>query len=193
MKKILSFILITLCLSVSLVFSSSESDYSDIFQEATDKHFSDIDDKIEQYLSNLNDSKNHCFWKDKKQNFVECINDMERIFDDYSSQYLASCWEILSDTIKNSEKKSISVLEANKFIDSRWKNLCTRMYELKIRVSKSAAYEILWDNKLQILKDENKLFTQEQRTKYSDLLDIIRVNLWYVERLWKKWPSKTKK
>jgi hypothetical protein len=51
------------------------------------------------------------------------------------------------------------------------------LYEYKIRIYKLVAHDILKENKLQILKDENKLFVQEQRDKYSDLLNLIRVNI----------------
>jgi hypothetical protein len=33
---------------------------------------------------------------------------------------------------------------------------------------------------------------QEERTKYDKLLEIVMVNVWFLERIWKKWPSKTK-
>lgn len=193
MKRLFAFIFF-IFLGVSYVFSSeSDSAPVSIFQEATDKYFGEIDKNIEQYLTNLNKNKNHCFWKDKKQNFTECINDIEKNFNDYSREYGLTCIEILRSTRENNKEKIISALDASKFIDSKLPNLCTNLYEFKIRVYKSVAYEILKDNKYQILKDENKLFTQTQRRKYSDLLDLIRINLWYMERLWKKWPSKTKK
>ena len=47
-------------------------------------------------------------------------------------------------------------------------------------------------NKQQVLRDEKKLYEQENRTKYDGLLDIMMVNMWYFERIWQKWPSKTK-
>jgi hypothetical protein len=51
------------------------------------------------------------------------------------------------------------------------------MYKFKIKIYKWVAYDILKKNKYQILKDENKLFVQEQRKKYNTLLDLIRINL----------------
>jgi len=166
--------------------------YDDIFQEETDKNFKEIDREVENYLFNLNNSKNHCFWREKKQNFIDCINDIEKNFEEYSNDYQESCNLILSSTIENSLNQSISAVDAQKFIDTRWKNLCTRLYEFKIRNFKLVAYDILKNNKFSILRDENKLFRQDQRNKYSSILDLFRVNLWYIERLWKKWPSKTK-
>jgi hypothetical protein len=47
-------------------------------------------------------------------------------------------------------------------------------------------------NKLQVSKDEKKLYVQEERMKYDTLLTKFMVNIGYVERIWAKWPSKIK-
>lgn len=188
-KQVIAFFLL-IFINFSYVFSSYSWN-EDIFQQSVDNHFGKIDKKIEIYLNNLNKEKNHCFWKDKKQNFVECIDEIEKNFDNYTIEYNNSCIKILKETIDKWEY--ISSLEAQKFIDNKkWTNLCTELYDFKIKIYRWVAYDILKKNKYQILKDENKLFTQEQRKKYDKLLDLIRINLWYIERLWKKWPSKTK-
>jgi hypothetical protein len=36
------------------------------------------------------------------------------------------------------------------------------------------------------------LYDQEIRTKYDKVIDLMMINLWYIERVWRKWPSKTK-
>jgi hypothetical protein len=36
------------------------------------------------------------------------------------------------------------------------------------------------------------LYDQEIRTKYDKVIDLMMINLWYLERIRKKWPSKTK-
>jgi hypothetical protein len=191
LKKIITLFVIFL-LSYSYVFSADTSN-KNIFQEWLDKHFKEIDKGIETYLTNLNKQKNHCFWKERKQNFIECINDIEKNFENYSNSYNNACTEILADVLDKQEDKSVSSIEATNFIEDRDSNLCKDLYSLKIRISKQVAYDILKRNKYQILKDENKIFTQEQRKKYWELLNLIRVNIWYIERLWKKWPSKTRK
>ena len=193
MKKVF-FILIAFVLFFKATYSSTIEDTKHLFQDSTDKYFSPIDKQIENYLSNLERSKNHCFWQDKKQNFVQCINDIEKNFDSYTLKYKETCPKIISDTMQKSDGNYIPSLEAQKFLYSRNNDIfCARLYEFKIRIYRETAYDILKINKKQILQDENKLFTQNQRDRYSGLLDLIRTNIWYIERIWKKWPSKTQK
>jgi hypothetical protein len=47
-------------------------------------------------------------------------------------------------------------------------------------------------NKLQVSKDEKKLYVQEERMKYDNLLTKFMCNRGYVERIWAKGPSKIK-
>jgi hypothetical protein len=43
-------------------------------------------------------------------------------------------------------------------------------------------------NKEQIKADDKKIYDQWQRKNYNVLLDIMMINLWYLERIWNKWP-----
>ncbi len=193
MKKIF-FILFVFVFCFKNTYSSTIEDTKDLFQNSTDKYFSPIDEQIENYLSNLEKSKNHCFWQDKKQNFVQCINDIEKNFDSYALKYKETCPKIINDTMQEIDENYISSTQAQKFLYSKNNDsLCARLYEFKIRIYRETAYDILKINKKQILQDENKFFTQNQRDRYSSLLDLIRTNIWYIERIWKKWPSKTQK
>jgi hypothetical protein len=189
LRQIIVFLLI-ICINISYVFSDWE--YGDVFQKSVDKHFWKIDTEIKIYLDNLNKEKDFCFWKNKKQDFVECINKIENKFEEYSIKYNNICTKVLTDTIKKQEGGTIAAKDGENFINNTWTSLCTKMYEFKITIYRWVAYDILKRNKYQILKDENKLFTQEQRKKYNKLLDLVRINIWYIERLRKKWPSKTK-
>jgi hypothetical protein len=45
-------------------------------------------------------------------------------------------------------------------------------------------------NKQQIKTDEKKIYDQLGRKNYNLLLDIMMINLSYLERIWKKWPVK---
>jgi hypothetical protein len=45
---------------------------------------------------------------------------------------------------------------------------------------------------MQIRKDNKKEFFQVRRSAYDNLLNIIMINMGYLERMWHKWPSKTK-
>jgi hypothetical protein len=45
-------------------------------------------------------------------------------------------------------------------------------------------------NKQQIKADDKKIYDQWQRKNYDKLLDLMMINIWYIERIWQKWPSK---
>ena len=54
---------------------------------------------------------------------------------------------------------------------------CKNLIQTKLEVNKQVAYDILKLNKLQVKKDEDKSFMQEQRTSYEKILDLFMVNL----------------
>ena len=69
---------------------------------------------------------------------------------------------------------------------------CQRLVQTKLEVYKQVSYDILKLNKSEVLNNSTTLVTQDQRTKYDSIIDLFMINLWYLERIWKKWPSKTK-
>jgi hypothetical protein len=64
--------------------------------------------------------------------------------------------------------------------------------ETKLNVYKQVAFDILILNKMYIRKDSMKKYVIEERKKYNILLDIMMVNIGYIERILSKWPSKIK-
>lgn len=66
------------------------------------------------------------------------------------------------------------------------------MYKDKLRIYENVAINVLKLNKLSIRKDNKKTYQQENRWNYEKLIDLVNINIWYMERIWKKWPSKTK-
>jgi len=205
MKKIFltfSFIFfIILWISFSYSKEDSASLSENIFQEEINKNFKPIDEKMFRFLVNLEKQKNYCFWKEKQKNYTDCIDYIDKIFSINSEEfvmwenwYARACEKALKDTINKQETKSIPSKNARDILDisGKWKT-CTELYLTKLSIYKSIAYDILEENKGAILKDNYKKYTQENRKRYDELLEIARVNLWYIERLWKKWPSKTKK
>ena len=172
-----------------------------IFQESINKNFKPIDDRAEEYLVNLNESKNYCFGPEKQMDFTECVDYIDKIFSINSDEfvmweegYAKACEKSLLETIYKTEEKSIASVDAATILDKYWNwQKCSVLYEFKLSIYRSVAYDILKKNKYSTLRNEHKKYTQENRKKYDHLLDLIRVNIWYIERLWKKWPSKTKK
>jgi hypothetical protein len=45
-------------------------------------------------------------------------------------------------------------------------------------------------NKKQTMLDDKKRYDIEQRKDYNRLLDIMNVNISYMERIWQKWTKK---
>ena len=160
------------------------------FQELINKTFKPIDKELLLYLTQLNESKNFCFWKTKIKNYVECLDEIEKAFAVnwiYAQKYAKACEISQKKVIELMDDKNISAKNASFFID-----VCDRMYYSKLDIYKSTAIDVLKQNKYHVLKDEHKLYTQQERIKESNLLTLIRVNLWYIRRMLNKWPSKTK-
>ncbi len=203
-KKLITLLVIVIWfLFLPYSYSTDNSDWilDNIFQESINNNFKPIDDRIERYLTNLNDSKNYCFWKDKQMNFTECVDYIEKIFSINSDEfvlwedgYSEACKKSLAETIEQTEDKTIASKDTKTILNKNWNwRTCRDLYLFKLNIYKSVAYDILKMNKYSILKDEHKKYSKENRKRYDDLLDLIRVNIGYIERLWKKWPSKTKK
>lgn len=167
------------------------------WQIILDKEFQTQDKKIENYLNSLEENKDYYFWKNAKESYLKAIDDIEAKFSfiwEYWKYYLDLCnpskpnsilvqtMDCFSGEIANSEAKKYFLEDTN----------CIALAQTKLEIYKQVAYDILKLNKNQVRKDEIKKYTKSQRTKYDKLLDIIMINIGYIERLWKKWPSKTK-
>ena len=61
---------------------------------------------------------------------------------------------------------------------------------LKLDVYKKLSFDILILNKAQVRRDEFKLYQQAERTKYDKLIDLMAVNLAYLDRILSKWSAK---
>lgn len=179
----------------------SESTEDIAYQIILDDKFSEIDEDIEEYLGLLEKNKSYFFWKDSSSNFLEGINEIWENFWKfwyYWEQYknLCSVWtndwsenknSILSETLKcfwwwgwfNSSKGFFRYSE------------CMWLAEEKLEIYEDVAFDILTLNKHYVRNDEKKLFIQDERDKYDKLIEIFMVNIWYIERIWKKWPSVT--
>jgi len=202
-KKIITFFIIACSFFIFSwkIFWDENSLNENLFQESINKYFKPIDEKAENYLRNLNTSKNYCFGSEKQMDFTQCADYIEKIFSINSDElvmwedgYAKACEKALSDTIDKQKNKSIPIKEAVVILEKEnWAKSCTELYISKLDIFKSVAYDILKKNKYAVLKDEHKKYTQENRKRYFNLLDLIRINTWYIERMWKKWVSKTKK
>jgi hypothetical protein len=162
-----------------------------VIQIAIDLNFRKIDDEMDLYLDHLSRDKNLYFWVDSQYTYFDAVNNIERESKKFRNKYIQACSLSLSEAASCIEWNSISILNAKEFIQwSKWD--CYNLVNKKISIFDNVSYNILLLNQQQVARDQKKLYDQELRTKYSKIIDIMMINLWYIERLWMKWPSKTK-
>lgn len=63
---------------------------------------------------------------------------------------------------------------------------------VKLSIARQTAYDVLKMNKHQVRNDIQMEFQQYQRESYNTLIELMQITLAYIERIWKKWPSKTR-
>lgn len=175
------------------------------YQIILDAKFKEIDERIEDFISQLEENKWYYFWKDKQESYLDAVNTIVEIYSqkwDFGQEYYNACngitKEVLTckgdsslDNIFWTGSSSVSITSAKDYF---WDEptLCTQLADEKLAIYKKVSYDILLLNKLQVSRDEKKLYVQEERSKYDGLLSKIMINLWYVERIWAKWPAKIK-
>jgi len=176
-------------------WENTEEKYENLFQEAIDKRFPEIDKKAEKYIFNMQDKKEYCFGPNKKKPLTECVDEIEEqmgISWPFMEKYTKACDEALKEVIEAQEQKAIWAKASTTILDNiKWS--CHKMVENKLFVYKSVLFDLLKQNKYQVLKDEWKKMIKKDRTKYDRVLELARMVLWNMERMAEKWPSKTKR
>ncbi len=159
-----------------------------IYQIILDKEFKKVDDEMDEYLEKLETNKNYYFWVAKKKNFLEWINDLTDKKKYFREKYLDLCWWIINEeAMKCAEDEKIS----NDNIKDYFKiTTCKSLVVVKTDIFYEVATSILLLNKEQVASDDKKTYDQWQRRNYNLVLDIMMINLWYIERIWQKWTSK---
>lgn len=176
---------------------SSQNYVEIMWQIVLDKEFKKLDKELDTYLKNLEDNKSYYFWKDSKEPFTSWVDEIEKkfwIYWEFWEKYMNLCKAEEKDTIVSKTLEcfwwSVPDVESIKYFLEQ--TTCKKMVLMKLEINKQVAYDVLKLNKRQVKKDEDKLYMQRERNKYDKLLEIVMVNVWYLERIWKKWPSKTK-
>ena len=175
---------------------SSRSDVEIMYQIVLDKSFKKIDAKIENYLSKLETWKSYYFWNDSKNTFLSAIDEIESslwIWWKYRREYqsylnVSNSNSIVQQAQSCFKNQEVSTKEAQNYIDD---TTASRLIDTKMTIYKQVAYDIMKLNKSQIRNDNQTYVTQDQTWKYDKIVDLLAVNLWYLDRIWKKWPSKT--
>lgn len=169
-----------------------------VFQIAMEENFKTIDDEMDSYLQTLETSKDVFFWKNAQYDFFDWVNQIWANADYFQRKYENACIQTLEDATWcvtrdgyaiTEENSAISIEQAIEFIEwSSWE--CVSLAKVKVEIFKDIAYNILLLNQYQVNKDTKKLYEQELRTKYDKVIELMMINLWYIEKIRKKWPSK---
>lgn len=166
------------------------------YQIILDNKFKEIDLKVEKFIADLEKWKDIYFWKNKQYNFTQGLDLLaKKLWTNWEFylEYEKLCqinwsWWIINDTMACLNWKS-TITEVINQLD--WWSLCYNMFQTKMAIYYDVANNILKNNKVKILKDNHKKFTQIQRKKYDRLIDMIMINIDAIEKIWSKWPSKT--
>lgn len=172
-------------------------------QIAMDMNFREIDAEVDTYLEELESQKDRFFWKDSEFNYYQWVDYIYDKVNEFEEKYIAACklsiketWECTKNTLYDDadSQSSISIWEAIEYLWnwkwSWWK--CYDLVKMKSDILSSVSYNILLLNQQSVQKDQQTLYEQETRTKYNKVLDIMMINIWYIERIWQKTPSFTK-
>ena len=163
------------------------------YQILLDERFKEIDEKIEEYIWKLEEQKWFYFWKDKSKTYLDAVQNILNIYRsdwEFGALYASVCVWLSKEVIKELWT-SVEIKNAVDFYSAE-STTCTQIANQKLAIYKQISYDILLLNKLQVSKDEKKTYVQQERTKYDSLISKFKVNIWYVERIWAKWPSKIK-
>lgn len=175
----------------------SQNHYDIMGQIILDVEFKKIDKEIESFFESFEENKDYYFWKNAQKPFTDGVDLIENIFSkygEYGQKYLEICrttskkW-VLQQTMECFWWAIPNQKSSNYFFDE---TTCGKLVDTKLSINKKVAYDVLKLNKLQVQKDEDKKYFQKERSMYDELLEIVMINIWYIERIWKKWPSKTK-
>lgn len=158
-------------------------------QIALDEKFNEIDASIDEYLSKLEEDKDRFFWPNADSNYIDASNEVEKIlnFWEYWMQYNDFCWVELIWEIQSCQDDKTSNINSSKYFK---KSTCMNLAVTKLSIYRQVAYDILYKNKESVREDSSKEHMQLQRAKYNELMQLISTNVWYLDRISKKWPSK---
>lgn len=159
-----------------------------IYQIVLDWEFEIVDKEMDLYVEALEKNKNYYFWVDRKKTYIDWINDIEAKRKYFEKKYINLCWKtIISKVMSCMEDEKVSITNTKDFFKI---GKCEKLIEKKLEIFNDVAFSVLMLNKKQIRTDEKKTYDQLGRKNYNLLLDIMMINLWYLERIWKKWPVK---
>lgn len=159
------------------------------YQIIMEEKFNLVDEQMENYLKILDSSKDLYFSADSELTYMDWLASIWKSTNTFKDSYYNACSSSISELAMCVWDWSIPVLGTKDFL-KWWDWDCYKLADIKVNIFREVAYNVLILNKKAIIQDGKKLYEQELRTRYDNLLDLLMVNIWYAERIRKKWPTK---
>lgn len=165
------------------------------YQIILDKKFKEIDKEAITFLDSLEKWKDYYFWPEKKETYLDWVNDINEIFWEYGSlwnRYKVYCdprssESIIRELLSCSDDKTSTNESKNYFVETE----CMQLVEYKLSIYKKIANNVLQTNKIQVMKDYRKKQFQKTRTNYDNLIDYMYLNLDDITKINNQWNYKT--
>ena len=174
--------------------TENQNDAKVVPQVILDIEFQKIDREVEMYIDFLEKNKDVYFWPRAQKTYPEAIDDIVSKFEMewyFGKRYTQWC------LTNNPEKPSIlweslkclwwvaNIQNISSFFNQ---TTCTQLVATKLDIYRDVSFQVLKLNKSQIQKDTYTTVMQDQRGKYDRLIDMINLNLSFIERIWARVP-----
>ncbi len=172
---------------------TSESKERIAYQIVLDKEFKELDKDMDKYIEKLEKNKTRYFWANRAWTYIDWLNDVDEKRKEFYSKYMQLCWTtIVWETSACLEDWKTNVYTAMDYFSDQWIP-CRELVDVKMDIFDKVTFNVLMLNKMQVRKDEKKIYDQWQRRNYNKILDIMMVNFGYLERIRQKWTWKVDK
>lgn len=165
------------------------------YQIILDKKFKEIDKEAVEFLDSLQEWKDYYFWPNKKETYLDWVNDISEIFWEYwvlRHRYKKYCdpsneESIIKKYLSCSNDTTTVIWSKTYFVETE----CMDLVEYKLGIYKKVANNLLQINKLQVTKDYRKKQFQKTRTNYDWLIDYMNLNMDDITKINNQWNYKT--
>lgn len=166
------------------------------YQIIMDEKYKEIDKKAQKEVENIENNCETWYWENQTEDeltvpdkITAMYGDHGKYWQDYNKPLNPDDRDgILATTIRCLGGKSPNA-EASDFFSP---SLAREMFEQQLDIFQDTSYDALKLCKEEVRQDERKKMMQESRDRYDWVGDLFQSVLWYLERIWKKWPSKTR-
>ncbi len=183
--------------SLSFMCPQSQDPEFQAYQVILDLEFTQYDNEIEWYLTDLEAQSNRYY--SGGPTYLDAYDEITQLFwknGTYWKKYRALCdaktpWDsaIVRQVLACRGWEGTSNLAAEYLDNSQ----CQNLIELKLNIYRDIANDIIKKNKWSVVNQRQSDYLNNQWDTYSGLIDLFGYNLTLLRRIEKKYPSKNSK